>query len=88
MHTDTIKEHKKGILYAVFACCTGQLVLLKMYLWGSLCTLYFHACQVRVTIGDSRLGCVCVTSFERCLIPCLLILSFLCVVSVCSWLED
>ena len=30
-----------------------------MYLWLSLCTLYLHACQVRVTvtIGDSGLCC-------------------------------
>ena len=40
--------------------------LLRMYLWWSLCTLYLHACQVRVTIGDSG-HCVC---FE---LPCLLI---------------
>ena len=26
-----------------------------MYLWWSLCTLYLHACQVRVTVGDSGL---------------------------------
>ena len=24
----------------------------RMYVWWSLCTLYLHACQVRVTIGD------------------------------------
>ena len=37
---------------------------MKMYLWWSLCTLYLHACQVRVTVGDSGLCCctsVCVT---------------------------
>ena len=28
---------------------------LRMYLWWSLCTLYLHACQVRVTVGDSGL---------------------------------
>ena len=27
----------------------------RMYLWWSLCTLYLHAFQVRVTIGDSGL---------------------------------
>ena len=32
--------------------------------WG-LRTLYLHACQVRVTVGDSGLCCACVTSFER-----------------------
>ena len=26
-----------------------------MYLWRSLCTLYLHACQVRVTVSDSDL---------------------------------
>jgi len=31
----------------------------------SLCTLYLHVCQVRVTVGHSGLCCVCVTSFER-----------------------
>ena len=36
-----------------------------MYLWWSLYTLYLHACQVRVTVGDSGLCCcVCVTSFK------------------------
>ena len=25
------------------------------YLWWSLCTLYLHACQVRVIVGDSSL---------------------------------
>ena len=30
-------------------------------LWWSLCTLYLHACHVRVTVGDSGLCCcVCV----------------------------
>ena len=28
-----------------------------MYLWCSLCTLYLHACQVRVTVGDWGLCC-------------------------------
>ena len=36
-----------------------------MYLWWSLCTLYLHACQVRVTVGDLGLCCcACVTYFE------------------------
>ena len=31
-----------------------------------LCTLYLHACQVKVTVGDSGLCCcACVMSFER-----------------------
>ena len=37
--------------------------LQRMYLWWSLCTLYLHACQVRVTAGDSGL-CCCVMYFE------------------------
>ena len=41
-----------------------------MYLWWSLCTLYLHARQVRVTVGDTDLCCcVCVTYFERYLTP-------------------
>ena len=37
-----------------------------MCLWRSVCTLYLHVCQVRVTVGDSGLCfCTCVTSFER-----------------------
>ena len=39
--------------------------VLRMYLWWSLCTLYLHAHEVRVTIGDSCLCCTCVTYFER-----------------------
>ena len=35
-----------------------------MSLWWSLCTLYLHMCQVRVTVGDSGLCCICVTSFK------------------------
>ena len=39
----------------------------SMYIWWSLCTLlYLHACQVRVTVGDSGLCCcTCVTYFQR-----------------------
>ena len=55
-----------GMLIKLFI---GHLVL-RMYHWWSLCTLYSNACQVRVTVGD--LGfccCACVTSFERQLTP-------------------
>ena len=39
------------------------------------CTLYLRACQLRVTVGDSGLCCcVCVTSFEPWLTPCVLFL--------------
>ena len=38
----------------------------RMYLRWSLCSLYLHACQVRVTVGDSGLCCcTCVTYFQR-----------------------
>ena len=37
---------------------------MRMYLSWSLRTLYLHACQVRVTVGDSALCCTCVTYFE------------------------
>ena len=37
----------------------------RMYLCWSLCTLYLHALQVRVTVGDSGLYCcTCVTYFS------------------------
>ena len=37
----------------------------RMYLWWSLCTLYLHACQVRVTVGSSGLRCcICVMYIE------------------------
>ena len=38
---------------------------LRLYLWWNLCTLYLHACQVRVTVGDSGLHCTCGAYFER-----------------------
>ena len=31
---------------------------------SSWCSLYWHACQVRVTVGDSGLCCLCVRSFK------------------------
>ena len=41
-----------------------------MSLWWNLCTLYFLACHVRLTAGDSGLCyCVYVTSFECGLTP-------------------
>ena len=44
--------------------------LMRMSLWWSLRTLYLHARQVRVTVGDSGLFCcACVKSFERELTP-------------------
>ena len=42
----------------------------RMHFWWSLCTLYLHACRVRVTVGDSGLCCcTCVTYFEPWLAP-------------------
>ena len=42
----------------------------RMYLWWSLCTLYLHACQVRVTVHDSGLCCcTCGTCFKHYLTP-------------------
>ena len=36
----------------------------RLYLWWSLLTLYLHACEVRVTVGDSGLCCcTCVPIF-------------------------
>ena len=43
--------------------------LSRMYIWWSLCTLYLHTCQVRVTVGDSSLCCTCVAYFGRELTP-------------------
>ena len=54
------KSPKIGSFYYYF------ISFYKMYLWWSFCTLYLHACQVRVTVGDSGLCCcACVTYFER-----------------------
>ena len=40
--------------------------ILRMYLWWSSCPLYLHACQVRLTIGDSGLCCcTCVMYFKH-----------------------
>ena len=40
------------------------------YLWWSLCAVYLHACQVRVTVGNSGLCCcTCIMYFECQLTP-------------------
>ena len=52
-------------------------VVLEMYLWWRLCTLYLLACQARVGIGGLGLCCVRVASFERCLTPLFLDFVFL-----------
>ena len=38
---------------------------LRLYFWWCSCTMYLLVCQVRVTVGDSGLCCVCGASFER-----------------------
>ena len=43
-----------------------SLVLIRGWPLVEFITLYLHACQVRVTVGDSGLCCcTCVTYFER-----------------------
>ena len=45
-------------------------LVLRMYLRWNLCSLYLHACQVRVTVGDSCLCCcTCVMYFKCQLTP-------------------
>ena len=39
--------------------------MLSGVLFVCFCTLYLHACQMRMTEGDLSLCCVCVTSIER-----------------------
>ena len=54
----TFKQPKRRIQTAA--------MFLRMYLWWSLCTLHLHACQVKLTVGDSGLCCcTCVTYLER-----------------------
>ena len=55
---------KKCVCVCVCVCVCEDVSLVE------LCTLYLHACQVRVTVGDSGLCCCsCVTCFERQLTP-------------------
>ena len=42
---------------------------MRMYLYWSLWTMYWHACQMTVTVGDSGLCCTCVAYFESYLTP-------------------
>ena len=63
-------ESYSGAVYVPCIYTNTRWELLWMYLWCSLCTLYLHACQVRVTVGDSDLCCcACVTYFECWLTP-------------------
>ena len=56
-------------------------ILKRMYFWWSLCTLYLHACQVRVAVGDSGLCCCsCVTYFKHKLTP--LCVGWFCTISL------
>ena len=68
-HSSLIFLSLSGWLAGCLCLCPLHLyteVHLRMYLWWSLCTLYLHACQVRVTVGDSGLCCcTCVTYFEH-----------------------
>ena len=58
----------QGEVFSVVSYLSVQLQLLC--LWWILCTLYLHACQVKVTVSDSGLCCcTCVTYFERELTP-------------------
>ena len=40
-----------GVNFNVVRHLHTTLKIWRMYLWWSLCTLYLHACQVRVTVG-------------------------------------
>ena len=57
-------------MYLVFTRIPGESYrrrLRYIYLWWSLCTLYLHACQVRVTVGDSGLF-----TSDGVYVPCIL----------------
>ena len=44
----------------------GYINFLRMYLWWSLCPLYLHTCQGRVTVGNSGLCCcICVMYLQH-----------------------
>ena len=55
-----------ALRYGIYA--TGGHPFLRMYLWWSLCTLYLHACQVRVTVGNSGLCCGTYVTYFACFI--------------------
>ena len=40
----------------IIVCHGRASLLMKLYLWRSLCVLYLLACQVRVTVDDSGLS--------------------------------
>ena len=64
-----------GVNFNVVRHLHTTLKIWRMYLWWSLCTLYLHACQVRVTVGLRSLYTVLVY-FECQLLSCVLI---------CTW---
>ena len=69
-HVPCIYRHVPQVefMYLVFTRMPGGVYVPCIYTHArwSLCTLYLHACQVRVAVGDSGLcSCACVTSFER-----------------------
>ena len=49
------------ILYVDIPLVEFMYLVLRVYPWWSLYTLYLLACQVRVIVGDSGLCCVRVT---------------------------
>ena len=59
-------------MYLVFTRMSGELPKatqvfgVRVTILVELCTLYLHACTVRVTVGDAALCCcTCFTYFER-----------------------
>ena len=60
-HACKYKVHKLHQRYILW-------VRVRMYLWWSSCTLFWHACQVRVTV-DSGLCCCACYVFQRWLTP-------------------
>ena len=59
---EKLQMHTLKVTYIIAV----YLSILRTHLWWNSCTLYLHACHVRVAVGDSGLCCcVCVASFER-----------------------
>ena len=54
------------LLHPIFAKYSA-LATTRILVYSKIqCTVYLHACQMRVTVGDSDLCCcACVMSFER-----------------------
>ena len=62
-------HHHQALLLISITWWPHMIVLISAWwcsLWWSLCRLYLHACQVRVTVGDSGLCCcTCVNYLKR-----------------------